>query len=57
MPLHSRSSVSSPGIAAGHAPLVPVLSLVLGVSFAGPPLAHETLHGAVARPPLRRVVG
>jgi fatty acid desaturase len=40
-------------------PLVPVLSLVIGCSFAGLTfLGHETLHGAVVRHPLaRRVVG
>jgi len=62
MPLHlAIIGVVTWAIAAGHVPwlLVPVLSLVLGVSFAGLTfLAHETLHGAVVRGRrLRRVIG
>src|SRR4051812_44719440 len=48
-------------VAAGHVPrpLLPVASLVMGVSFAGLTfLAHETLHGAIVRGlRARRIVG
>jgi fatty acid desaturase len=62
LPVHlSIIVVAMVAIASGWVawPLVPVLSLVIGCSFAGLTfLGHETLHGAVVRHPLaRRVVG
>lgn len=62
LPLHlTVIGVATWAIATGRVPwfLVPVISVVIGVSFSGLTfLAHETLHGAVVKGKrMRRIVG